>query len=154
VVAAMSWLKPGGSCSDTIHLRNSDATVGWSTGNWLPQPDRPNTILVITKHANPHKLGHCRKKRECTTELRFRKAMWRRETTAHSGDIGGGMKSPAAKPMSSGFAAEHRRLCRSEKLAVFGCPHGWLRTRQSADSRRECDMRTGRSGFGERCGRV
>jgi dGTPase len=35
------------------------------------------------------------------------------ETTARSGDIGGGVGSPPARPMSAGFAAEHRRLCRS-----------------------------------------
>jgi hypothetical protein len=51
-------------------------------------------------------------------------AMWPRETTARSGDIVGGIGSPLAKPMSSGFAAEHRRLCRSEKHEVFGGPHG------------------------------
>jgi hypothetical protein len=47
--------------------------------------------------------------RECAPELRLRKAMWPRETTARSGDIGCGIGSPRVEPMSSGFAAEHRR---------------------------------------------
>ncbi len=67
-------------------------------------------------------------------------AMWPRETTARSGDIGGEVGSPPAKPMSSGFAAEHRRLCRSEKHEVFGCLRKWLRSRQSADSERKCGV--------------
>jgi len=33
----------------------------------------------------------------------------------------GGIELPPAKPMSSGFAAEHCCLCRSEKHEVFGC---------------------------------
>jgi len=49
--------------------------------------------------------------------------MWPRETTARSGDIGCGIGSPQAGQKSSGFAAEHRRLCRSEKHEVFGWPH-------------------------------
>ena len=53
--------------------------------------------------------------RECAVESRFRRAMWPRETTARSGDIVGGIESSPAKPMSSGFAAQHCRLCRSEK---------------------------------------
>ena len=53
---------------------------------------------------------------------------------------GGGFRSPPAKPMSSGFVAEHRRLCRSEKHEVFGCPHRWLWCRQSGDSVRQCGV--------------
>ena len=37
--------------------------------------------------------------------------MWPRETTARSGDIEGDIGSPAAKPMSSGFAAEGTAVC-------------------------------------------
>jgi len=47
--------------------------------------------------------------------------MWPRETMARSGDIGGGIGSPQARQKSSGFAAEHCRLCGSEKHEVFGC---------------------------------
>jgi hypothetical protein len=86
--------------------------------------------------------------------LVLRKAMWPRETTARSGDIEGGVGSPPAKPMSSGFAAGHRRLCRSEKHEVFGCPHVWLRSRRLADSERQCDVAHERSDVGERCGRA
>jgi hypothetical protein len=46
--------------------------------------------------------------------------MWPRETTAHSGNIEAILRSPTAKPMSSGFAAEHRRVCGSKKHEVFG----------------------------------
>ena len=46
--------------------------------------------------------------------------------------------------MASGFAAEHRRLWRSKKHEVFGCPRGWLRSQQSGDTRRECDVWHGR----------
>jgi len=93
-------------------------------------------------------------KRANAPALRFRKTMWPRETTARSGDIEGAIGSPPAKPMSSGFGAEHRRLCRSEKHEVFGCPRGWVRSRQSADSGRQCDVEHERSGVGERCGRA
>ena len=48
--------------------------------------------------------------------------MWPRETTARSGDIVGGIGSPLAKPMSSGFAAESTVVCvaakNSKSLAV------------------------------------
>jgi len=60
--------------------------------------------------------------RECATEVRLCKAMWPRETTAHSGDIGGGIGSPPAKTKSSGFAAEHRRSCRSETTRSLWLP--------------------------------
>jgi len=77
-------------------------------------------------------------RRECAEELRFWRAMRPRETTAHSGDIGSGLLSAPAETKSSGFEAEHRRLCRSEKREVFDCPRGWLRslstTRQFANA--------------------
>jgi hypothetical protein len=92
--------------------------------------------------------------RECAVESRFRRAMWPRETTARSGDIVGGIESSPAKPMSSGFAAQHCRLCRSEKHEVFGCPRGWLRCQQSADAWRECNVEHSRSGIAGRCGRA
>jgi hypothetical protein len=41
-----------------------------------------------------------------------------------SGDIDGGVESSPARPMSSGFAAEHRRLCRSEKHEVWAARAG------------------------------
>jgi len=55
------------------------------------------------------------KGRECAPESRFRRAMWPRETTARSGDIEGGIGSPPAKPMSSGFTAESTVVCAAAK---------------------------------------
>ena len=49
------------------------------------------------------------------TSAKHRRAMWPRETTARSGDIVGGIGSPTAKPMSSGFAAESTAVCAGAK---------------------------------------
>ena len=50
--------------------------------------------------------------------------MWPREPTAHSGDIVSSIGSPPAKPKSSGFTAEHSRLCRSEKTKSLAARAG------------------------------
>ena len=63
-------------------------------------------------------------KRECAWSCDCKNAMWPRETTARSGDIGAAIRSPPARPMASRFAAEHCSLCRSEKREVFGCLRG------------------------------
>ena len=57
----------------------------------------------------------------------------RERTTARSGDIGA--------------ASDH-----SEKHEGFGCPHGSLRSRQSADPECKCGVEDERSDVGERCG--
>jgi hypothetical protein len=64
------------------------------------------------------------------TSAKHCRAMWPRETTARSGDIVGGIGSPTAKPMSSGFAAESTAVCAGAKntkslaARVGGCGLG------------------------------
>jgi hypothetical protein len=53
--------------------------------------------------------------REFDASDRIGRAMWPRETTARSGDIEGGVGSPPAKPMSSGFVAESTAVCAGAK---------------------------------------
>jgi hypothetical protein len=75
---------------------------------------------------------------------------WESDVPRHplSGDMGGGVESPPARPMSSGFAAKHRRLFRSEKHEVVGWPGGWLRSQRPTDAGREYQVETGGQVFG------
>jgi hypothetical protein len=124
----------------------------------LKEERKPRPVVSLTERSEPYNgtVLHTSRAKQSANAPRIPVggAMWPREPTARSGDIGAASdchlqrQSHRVLLRSTAVCAEAKNT-KSLAARARGCGHG-----QSDDSERGCEVKRGRSGFGERCGRA